>query len=102
MYAKLDTFRPSSAVSFGKPCKVTINSKFITVAYDDAGQTWQYRGQALGPGYYNLQAEGFDGRATLHCFEGSNVLEGTWIQDGIRGMWRMSASRWIRHSCPHK
>jgi len=46
MYAKMDTFRPSSAASFDEPYKVTINSEFITVAYDDAGQTWQYRGQA--------------------------------------------------------
>jgi hypothetical protein len=89
MYAKMDTFRPSGAVSIRCPCKVTINSEFITVAYDDSGQTWQYRGQAKGPGDNELQAEGFDGRATLHRFEGSNVLEGTWVKDGVRGMWRI-------------
>jgi len=89
MYAKMDTFRPGSAASFDQPCKVTIDIEFITVSYDDAGQTWQYRGQAKGPGHYELQAEGFDGRATLHRFEGSNVLEGTWVEDGVRGMWRI-------------
>lgn len=85
----MDTFRPSSAASFDEPCKVTINSEFIIVAYDDAGRTWQYRGQAKRLEHYELQAEGFDGRATLHRFEGSNVLEGTWVEDGIRGIWRI-------------
>ncbi|GFM58872.1 hypothetical protein [Pseudomonas capsici] len=44
MYSKMDTFRPSNAASFDQPCKVTIDIEFITVSYDDAGQTWQYRG----------------------------------------------------------
>lgn len=89
MHAKMDTFRPSATASFDEPCKVTIDNEFITVSYDDAGQTCRYRGQAKGPGHYELQAEGFDGRATLHHFEGSNVLEGTWVEDGVRGMWRI-------------
>lgn len=89
MQAKMDTFRPTHEASFDQPCEVTITNEFITISYVDAGQTWHYKGQAKGAGHYELQAEGFNGRATLHRFEGSNVLEGTWIEDGVRGMWRI-------------
>lgn len=27
--------------------------------------------------------------ATLHRFEGSNVLEGTLVEEGVRAMWRI-------------
>lgn len=89
MNAKMDTFRINSSASFDEPCKVTIDNEFITVVYDHGGQSWKYRGQEKGPGHYELQAEGFVGRATLHRFEDSNVLEGTWVEEGVRGMWRI-------------
>jgi len=89
MFAKMDTFRPNGAASFDEPCKITIDSEFITVAYDHGGQSWEYRGQAKGPGHYELQTEGFGGRATLHRFEDSNVMEGTCVEDGVRGKWRI-------------
>ncbi|WP_369987090.1 hypothetical protein [Pseudomonas xanthosomatis] len=89
MQAKMDTYRAKGDATFDAPCKVTIEGDAITIAYEDDGQTWYYKGKAKGLGHYELRAEHFQGRATLHAFEDSRILEGSWIEEDRRGMWRI-------------
>ena len=60
-----------------------------TIEYLADGEHTSYRGQEQGPGHFELHGNGFDGRATLHMFEGSNILEGGWVEEGAKGMWRI-------------
>ncbi|WP_416391523.1 hypothetical protein NR756_01515 [Alloalcanivorax xenomutans] len=71
------------------PCVVKIDGDQILVEYDDDGIV-QYKGRNNGEGHFELKAEGFEGRATLHMFSGSFALEGSWIEEGYRGMWKIS------------
>lgn len=70
------------------PCTVKITEQEILVEYDDEGLC-QYAGHNDGTGHYHLNLRDGDGRATLHQFPGSRLLEGSWIEDGARGMWRI-------------
>lgn len=70
------------------PCVVKINDDEILVEYEDGGYV-QYIGKSNGDGHFKLEGSGFDGRATLHSFSEGAVLEGSWIEEGVRGMWRI-------------
>ena len=48
-----------------------------------------YRGKNTGDGHFELLASGVDGRATLHRHPKHDVFEGTWIEEGAKGMWRL-------------
>lgn len=67
-------------------CVVKMTDQEILVEYQDDG-TWQYRGIAKGEGHFELSCPELQGKASLHMFSGSLVLEGSWVQDGERGMW---------------
>lgn len=71
------------------PCRVRIDEQFIVVEYEYENETCIYRGESIGPGHYRLRADGFNGDATLHRFEGSPILEGSWAEEGQQGMWRI-------------
>jgi len=86
---KMETYRANGDATYDQPCSVTFENEFITVSYlDDQTQNY-YKGQAKASGHYELQAVDFDGRATLHGFRNSCILEGSWIEEGRRGMWRI-------------
>jgi hypothetical protein len=74
-------------------CHVLFDGGQIKVRYvDGEGNTVVYVGNERGPGHFELtarKADG-DGKATLHRFEASNVLEGYWCEGTVRGMWRIS------------
>ena len=76
-----------------RACQVLIDGDQIKVRYvDGEGNTVIYVGNERGPGHFELtvrKADG-DGKATLHRFEASNVLEGYWCEGNVRGMWRIS------------
>lgn len=78
----------SDAPSEEWPCVVKLSEAEILVEYEFNGFR-QYRGQARGPGHYELSAPELSGRASLHRFEGAEVLDGSWVEDGYRGMWRI-------------
>lgn len=71
-----------------EPCTVKIDDKEILVEYDDEGVV-QYRGKNNGDGHFELTSPEVDGHASLHMFPGSNVLEGSWVEGGRKGMWRI-------------
>ncbi|MCC5904557.1 MAG: hypothetical protein JJT87_21825 [Halomonas sp.] len=70
------------------PCTVKIDGEKILIEYDSDGIV-QYEGENKGDGHFELKAVGFQGRATLHMFSESKFLEGSWIEEGVRGMWRI-------------
>ena len=70
------------------PCAVRISDSEILVEYEDDGFV-QYCGKNDGSGHFEVLANTVDGRATLHMFPNSNRLEGSWVEDGARGMWRI-------------
>ena len=71
-------------------CAVKITDEEILVEYkDEDGALVQYRGKNNGTGHFELSAPEFDGKATLHMFPDSQLLEGSWIEGGVRGMWRI-------------
>ncbi len=70
------------------PCVVKIDGDNILVEYEDEGLV-QYKGTSNGEGHFELHGVGFDGRATLHRFPNSFVLEGSWTEEGENGMWRI-------------
>ncbi len=86
--ARMETYRTTDA-TLDQPCKVRIEAGFITVEYLQSDETSSYRGQEQTPGHFLLTGDGFEGKATLHMFEGSNILEGGWVEEGARGMWRI-------------
>ncbi len=74
-------------------CTVKIADGEILVEYDEEGLV-QYKGKSFGEGHFRLalQSEG-TGTATLHMFPDDDVLEGYWLEDGVRGMWRIDLAR---------
>ena len=70
------------------PCTVKIDDREILVEYDDDGLC-QYVGRNDGSGHFELHQRNGDGRATLHRFPDARLLEGSWIENGDRGMWRI-------------
>ena len=68
------------------PCVVKFDDATILVEYEDDGIV-QYRGKERSPGHFELFSDAVNGKATLHMFPGSKLLEGSWIEDGARGMW---------------
>ncbi|MGZ8243048.1 hypothetical protein [Methylomagnum sp.] len=72
------------------PCKVELDGGRIRVSYeDDDGETVVYEGHENGIGHFELNAPQVNGRATLHRFENGKILEGYWVEEGYRGMWRI-------------
>lgn len=71
------------------PCVVRIDDQGILVEYQDNGEIRQYRGPDRGNGHFELEAIDINGRASLHMFPGSVILEGSWIEASYRGMWRI-------------
>lgn len=89
--SRMETYR-STHVTLDDPCQVRIEDGAITVEYASDGEPVIYKGHEKGTGHYELHAVGFDGRATLHTFDGSALLEGGWTEEGAKGMWRI----WLR------
>jgi hypothetical protein len=76
----------------GRACQVLFDGGHIQVRYvDGEGNTVQFVGTEKGPGHFELTARKADGdsKATLHKFAASNVLEGSWYEGNVHGMWRI-------------
>ena len=70
------------------PCVVRIDERGILVEYECEGIV-QYTGTSNDEGHFELNGVDFDGHASLHMFPGSSVLEGSWVEEGERGMWKI-------------
>jgi hypothetical protein len=91
--SKMTVYYPASESSEAD-CVVKIDEQEILVEYDDDGTLRQYRGLNRGDGHFSLEmhAPGTSGKASLHMFDGSTILEGYWCEDSYRGMWRIKLS----------
>lgn len=68
---------------------VNLEDNRITVSYDIGDLNYRYIGDEIALGHFNLTLEQGDGRASLHMFPGSKIMEGYWVEDGARGFWRL-------------
>jgi hypothetical protein len=83
--AKMDaTFYDKREALVDIPCKIDISNSLITVQYENSPG---YSGKEIGQGHFHLTCPELSGSATLHRFENSNVLDGYWVEEGVRGFW---------------
>lgn len=91
--SRFDTFYYDDEADCNEPCEVRIDGGRIVVSYESDGDQIVYSGNERGTGHYELTAPQANGRATLHMFEESRVLEGwweeMWDETKVRGMWRI-------------
>lgn len=66
---------------------VRIDENEIVVSYKDEDGHVVYKGVNNGNGHYELVAPERSGHVTLHQLPDSDALEGSWVEDGQRGMW---------------
>lgn len=89
--AKVDTvYYDETEADEGDDCEIRIDGDQIVVSYEDDEGVVLYKGKNHGNGHFQLSSPERNGKATLHMFEGSKILEGFWIQDGNKGFWRIS------------
>ncbi len=88
--SKVDILHYDGEVSVNETCEVRIDGDSIVVSYEDAGGYTVYKGSVNGTGHFELEAPSVKGRASLHMFQGGKILEGYWVEDGSRGMWRIT------------
>lgn len=69
--------------------EVRIDENEILVAYQDDDGWVEYRGKNSGDGHFLLEAPERQGRASLHRFPESEILEGSWQEQGYQGMWKI-------------
>lgn len=69
--------------------EVKIDDKEIVVSYEDDSGWVQYRGKNKDTGHFQLTCPERKGEASLHQFPGGKILEGFWVENGLRGMWRI-------------
>ncbi len=58
--------------------------------YKDGSNSIEYIGHSEGEGHYLLACPSVEGEATLHRFREGKILEGSWVENGIRGLWRLT------------
>lgn len=72
--------------------EVKFDDSRIVVSYplEDGGYV-VYHGTERGKGHYELRAPAINGKASLHMFEKSKILEGYWFEadEDWGGMWRI-------------
>lgn len=73
-------------------CDVKIDGRDIVVSYRGDRGPIVYTGREIGDGHYDLQSASH-GKATLHRFPNSYILEGFWRDGAERGMWRITLTR---------
>jgi len=91
--ATMSSYFPD-CVSETYQCEVRINDSTIVVSYrSEDGSATIYKGTETGAGHYKLTMEvngQIKGRATLHRLSADDdLLEGSWYEDGDRGMWQI-------------
>lgn len=71
------------------PCQVKIDADEIVVSYTDDNEVVLYKGKNEQTGHFRLFCKKMNGRASLHKFDGENILEGSWIETGYEGFWKI-------------
>ncbi len=69
--------------------EIRITDNELVISYENEAGWVNYKGMDLGHGHYLLTAPAVNGRAFIHHLENSDILEGSWEEDGEQGMWRI-------------
>jgi len=91
--AEMNIVYADSSPSTSDDCMVRLDatSRELRIYYEDHnGEEVVYVGAELGQGHWKLRCAANDGTASLHAFDGSDVFEGSWIESGAEGMWRIT------------
>ena len=84
------------AAKHGTSCEVRLDGDDIVVSTAADEDAVLYSGKQLSEGHFHLASSNPKGTATLHCFVGSRILEGFWMEtadsenDGSSGFWRIT------------
>jgi hypothetical protein len=89
MKANMEAFFADGSPSENTECEVIITHDRIVVSYDD-NRPVIWEGAPTGVGHFELTCPRKRGRATLHRFPHKpHQLEGSWVEEGYTGMWRI-------------
>lgn len=69
-------------------CTVKLDAE-VLVEYADDGQVVHYRGPNNESGHFVLKSHNNGGTATLHFTPETLLMEGSWVEDGMNGMWKI-------------
>ena len=88
--SKMTVLFPTKHQSYEWPCIVGITDDEISIEYEDDDGPGKYIGKNDGSGHFKLcTPDQTTGQATLHQSPGSQMLEGSWVESGEDGMWRI-------------
>jgi len=88
--AKMETAFFHGEESYEQECTVRLERENIAVSYEDnENNLVVYTGTDHGGGHFVLGYPELKAKATLHQMEGSKCLEGYWVEEGVRGFWRI-------------
>jgi hypothetical protein len=87
---RMDSFYYDRAAIAGHPCEVRIDGTEIVVSYKWDGEWVSYNGSEVGEGDFELTCDEKRGHAYLYRRRDSAHLDGYWMEDGERGMWRIT------------
>lgn len=88
-HSQMETYFADQTVSNKWPCEVRIGNGKIVVSYESDGFV-TYEGVDDGTGHFELKnSNNVRDRATLHLTVEKDRLEGSWIEEGQEGMWRI-------------
>ncbi len=85
---RMDSFYYDRAAII-RDCEVKIDDSSIVVTYKTEDGWVNYSGRNAGTGHFELKCDVYDGHASLHRFLESVFLEGYWVENGEKGMWRI-------------
>lgn len=88
----IDFYYYERAAEFDVHGEVRFSDNMLIVSYElENGTHVVYQGTEKGKGHYELRAPIVNGKATLHMFDHSKILEGYWFEEDENwsGMWRI-------------
>lgn len=87
---RVDILYYDDKADLDEQCEVKIEKDSIVFSYDPEGDgPVVYKGNNNGDGHFELKAPERNGQSSLHMSENGTILEGFWMEDGLKGMWRI-------------
>jgi hypothetical protein len=70
-------------------CHVRIGLDEVSIIYEGDRGTVTYKGKDKGGGHFTVYSYETKGYGTLHRLRGEPIFEGSWVESGSHGMWRI-------------
>lgn len=87
--SRMDSLYYDGEAEVARECEVKIDQESIVVSYKTEDGWVNYSGKNDGSGHFELRCDRYNGHASLHMFPGGKFLDGYWIEENERGMWRI-------------